>query len=163
MSPASKCPFHHLFSKDSSQKGLPDTSDRSGDVPSELQNSKQDASVYPHEEVSSDKQSTVSKEASRCPVLHSASVSKVEPAVLPGPASQNGSQANGIKPAAESRIGATSDLQSPSAAKPSQCPYGFGSSRSTLQSAIGPISCVVCTALLHDAVSCEPCGHIFCR
>ena len=47
---------------------------------------------------------------------------------------------------------------------PAFCPYGFSSSsRGSLQSAIGPLSCVLCTALLFDACRSVPCGHIFCR
>ncbi|KAG6554438.1 hypothetical protein Mapa_004355 [Marchantia paleacea] len=40
-----------------------------------------------------------------------------------------------------------------------KCPYGYDSGSFK----IGPLSCVICRALLYDSGRCVPCDHIFCR
>uniref|UniRef100_A0A7I4DI66 RING-type domain-containing protein n=1 Tax=Physcomitrium patens TaxID=3218 RepID=A0A7I4DI66_PHYPA len=40
-----------------------------------------------------------------------------------------------------------------------KCPLGYDS----VSFKIGPFSCVLCRALLHDSSRCVPCRHIFCR
>ncbi|KAJ4830131.1 Protein nca1 [Turnera subulata] len=42
---------------------------------------------------------------------------------------------------------------------PAKCPYGYDSE--TFK--IGPLSCVICQALLFDCTKCVPCSHIFCK
>lgn len=41
-----------------------------------------------------------------------------------------------------------------------KCPLGYDSGSSFK---LGPLSCVVCRALLFDTSKCVPCGHIYCR
>lgn len=40
-----------------------------------------------------------------------------------------------------------------------KCPLGYDS----VSFKIGPLSCVICRALLFDTSRCVPCQHIFCR
>ena len=42
---------------------------------------------------------------------------------------------------------------------PAKCPFGYDSNTFKL----GPLSCMVCQALLHDASKCKPCSHKFCK
>lgn len=42
---------------------------------------------------------------------------------------------------------------------PAKCPYGYDS----VSFKIGPLSCVICRALLFDSSRCMPCRHIYCR
>ncbi|KAM0868009.1 hypothetical protein ACQ4PT_041606 [Festuca glaucescens] len=42
---------------------------------------------------------------------------------------------------------------------PAKCPFGYDSNTFKL----GPLSCMVCQALLHDASKCKPCLHKFCK
>uniref|UniRef100_A0ACD5V9H7 Uncharacterized protein n=2 Tax=Avena sativa TaxID=4498 RepID=A0ACD5V9H7_AVESA len=42
---------------------------------------------------------------------------------------------------------------------PAKCPFGYDSNTFKL----GPLSCMVCQALLHDASKCTPCTHKFCK
>ncbi|XBI24912.1 hypothetical protein VPH35_049927 [Triticum aestivum] len=42
---------------------------------------------------------------------------------------------------------------------PAKCPFGYDSNTFKL----GPLSCMVCQALLHDASKCLPCSHKFCK
>ncbi|EEF36838.1 protein NCA1 [Ricinus communis] len=42
---------------------------------------------------------------------------------------------------------------------PAKCPLGYDS-RSFK---IGPLSCIICQALLFDTTKCVPCNHIFCK
>jgi len=42
---------------------------------------------------------------------------------------------------------------------PARCPFGYDSGTFKL----GPLSCVVCQALLHECSRCNPCSHKFCR
>ncbi|KQK13276.1 protein NCA1 [Brachypodium distachyon] len=42
---------------------------------------------------------------------------------------------------------------------PAKCPFGYDSNTFKL----GPLSCMVCQALLHDTSKCKPCSHKFCK
>ncbi|XVF24568.1 hypothetical protein REPUB_Repub13aG0139200 [Reevesia pubescens] len=40
-----------------------------------------------------------------------------------------------------------------------KCPFGYDSSNFKL----GPLSCMICQALLFDSTKCIPCSHLFCK
>lgn len=40
-----------------------------------------------------------------------------------------------------------------------KCPYGFDSQTFKL----GPLSCLICQALLFDCSKCVPCSHVYCK
>ncbi|ONM30751.1 zinc ion binding [Zea mays] len=42
---------------------------------------------------------------------------------------------------------------------PAKCPFGYDSNTFKL----GPLSCIVCQALLHESSKCKPCAHKFCK
>ncbi|KAL5226860.1 hypothetical protein ABZP36_015125 [Zizania latifolia] len=42
---------------------------------------------------------------------------------------------------------------------PAKCPFGYDSNTFKL----GPLSCMVCQALLHESSKCVPCSHKFCK
>uniref|UniRef100_A0A0E0JD38 RING-type domain-containing protein n=1 Tax=Oryza punctata TaxID=4537 RepID=A0A0E0JD38_ORYPU len=42
---------------------------------------------------------------------------------------------------------------------PAKCPFGYDSNTFKL----GPLSCMVCHALLHQSSKCTPCSHKFCK
>lgn len=42
---------------------------------------------------------------------------------------------------------------------PPKCPFGYDSNTFKL----GPLSCMVCHALLHQSSKCTPCSHKFCK
>ncbi|CAI7768598.1 unnamed protein product [Closterium sp. NIES-53] len=45
-----------------------------------------------------------------------------------------------------------------------RCPYGFDSAADgRMAAAVGPMSCVLCKALLFDPSRCDPCKHVYCR
>lgn len=46
-----------------------------------------------------------------------------------------------------------------SATVPAKCPFGYDSQTFKL----GPLSCVICQALLFDCTKCVPCSHVFCK
>ncbi|CAI9101016.1 OLC1v1038233C1 [Oldenlandia corymbosa var. corymbosa] len=48
---------------------------------------------------------------------------------------------------------------SESAVIPPKCPFGYDSE--TFK--IGPLSCIVCQALLFDCSKCIPCSHVYCK
>lgn len=41
------------------------------------------------------------------------------------------------------------------------CPLGFGGPKPN--QALSNYHCPICKSLLFDAVSLDPCGHVFCR
>jgi hypothetical protein len=43
---------------------------------------------------------------------------------------------------------------------PAKCPFGYDSNNTFK---LGPLSCVVCHALLHQSSKCTPCSHKFCK
>ena len=42
---------------------------------------------------------------------------------------------------------------------PAKCPFGYDSNTFKL----GPLSCIICQALLHESSKCKPCAHKFCK
>ncbi|GJP80078.1 hypothetical protein CLOP_g10312 [Closterium sp. NIES-67] len=45
-----------------------------------------------------------------------------------------------------------------------RCPFGFDSAADgRMAAAVGPMSCVLCKALLFDPARCDPCKHVYCR
>ncbi|CAM0148814.1 unnamed protein product [Urochloa decumbens] len=42
---------------------------------------------------------------------------------------------------------------------PAKCPFGYDSGTFKL----GPLSCMICQALLHECSRCKPCSHKFCK
>ena len=40
-----------------------------------------------------------------------------------------------------------------------KCPFGYDSQSFKL----GPLSCVICQALLFDSSKCVPCSHVYCK
>lgn len=42
---------------------------------------------------------------------------------------------------------------------PAKCPFGYDSNTFKL----GPLSCIICQALLHESSKCKPCSHKFCK
>jgi hypothetical protein len=42
---------------------------------------------------------------------------------------------------------------------PARCPFGYDSGTFKL----GPLSCMICQALLHECSRCNPCSHKFCK
>ncbi|KAK8974984.1 hypothetical protein V6N11_014396 [Hibiscus sabdariffa] len=40
-----------------------------------------------------------------------------------------------------------------------KCPFGYDSNNFKL----GPLSCMICQALLFDSTKCIPCSHLFCK
>ncbi|CAO2202975.1 unnamed protein product [Urochloa humidicola] len=42
---------------------------------------------------------------------------------------------------------------------PVKCPFGYDSNTFKL----GPLSCIICQALLHESSKCKPCAHKFCK
>jgi hypothetical protein len=42
---------------------------------------------------------------------------------------------------------------------PAKCPFGYDSETFKL----GPLSCMICQALLYDSSKCMPCAHKFCK
>lgn len=46
-----------------------------------------------------------------------------------------------------------------SASASPKCPFGYDSQTFKL----GPLSCMVCQALLFDTSKCVPCSHVFCK
>lgn len=40
-----------------------------------------------------------------------------------------------------------------------KCPFGYDSQTFKL----GPLSCLICQALLFDSSRCVPCSHVFCK
>lgn len=51
------------------------------------------------------------------------------------------------------------ELASPRENPVPKCPFGYDSTSFKL----GPLSCVLCRALLFESTKCVPCGHLFCR
>lgn len=51
------------------------------------------------------------------------------------------------------------ERDSPRGMTASKCPLGYDSGSFKL----GPLSCVICRALLFDSSKCIPCGHLYCR
>lgn len=46
-----------------------------------------------------------------------------------------------------------------SASASPKCPFGYDSQTFKL----GPLSCMICQALLFDTSKCVPCSHVFCK
>ncbi|KAL6626557.1 hypothetical protein ACP70R_030283 [Stipagrostis hirtigluma subsp. patula] len=42
---------------------------------------------------------------------------------------------------------------------PAKCPFGYDSNTFKL----GPLSCIICQALLYESSKCKPCSHKFCK
>ncbi|KAL3696286.1 hypothetical protein R1sor_010362 [Riccia sorocarpa] len=63
------------------------------------------------------------------------------------------SKQNGSEAVEKERVDEESDSQA------LKCPYGYDSGSFK----IGPLSCVICRALLYNTCRCIPCDHIFCR
>ncbi|CAI5516167.1 unnamed protein product [Closterium sp. Naga37s-1] len=79
------------------------------------------------------------------------------PDVVEGRADRSGA-ADGGKAAGE--IGGESGRK----AAAGRCPYGFDSAADgRMAAAVGPMSCVLCKALLFDPARCDPCKHVYCR
>jgi hypothetical protein len=60
---------------------------------------------------------------------------------------------------AETRAGEDGSAEEDPRVVPAKCPFGYDSNTFKL----GPLSCMVCQALLHDASKCKPCAHKFCK
>ncbi|KAL2937395.1 Protein NCA1 [Bienertia sinuspersici] len=79
-------------------------------------------------------------------------------AVRPDDASSKRSGDNQCQHAAEHESKAKNEPSDSSIIEP-KCPLGYDS-RSFK---IGPLSCVLCKALLFDSSKCVPCSHLFCK
>ncbi|XP_027341049.1 protein NCA1 isoform X1 [Abrus precatorius] len=65
---------------------------------------------------------------------------------------------NSMKHQVESESKAKKEVNDTAGASP-KCPFGYDSQ--TFK--IGPLSCMVCQALLFDTSKCVPCSHVFCK
>lgn len=65
---------------------------------------------------------------------------------------------NSVKHQAESESKAKKESNESASASP-KCPFGYDSQ--TFK--IGPLSCMICQALLFESSKCVPCSHAFCK
>ncbi|KAL6595530.1 hypothetical protein ACP70R_047870 [Stipagrostis hirtigluma subsp. patula] len=83
-----------------------------------------------------------------CPAKSDKSISGVCPVTGKNHGSEDqGSTCNNVEKSTDPRM------------VPAKCPFGYDSGTFKL----GPLSCMVCQALLHDCSKCVPCSHKFCK
>ncbi|GBG74642.1 hypothetical protein CBR_g19049 [Chara braunii] len=82
-----------------------------------------------------------------------------EQGVVPRPST--GEEVRARARALDGASGAGSGTDAGTAAGPSpRCPLGYDAGGGFR---IGPLSCVICRALLYDSFRCVPCRHVYCR
>lgn len=77
----------------------------------------------------------------------------------PDDASSRKSVENSSKPQAENDGNKAKNDSNDSATISPKCPFGYDSQ--TFK--IGPLSCVICQALLFETSKCVPCSHVYCK